>query len=334
MDPPLQHIQDFYAEIHRLMHIDESTPERVQEIYSDLEPLQNAFASFPFQWAPGLLEALNSETPPSVLEIKSFDLDILDLSRQWVVYLVIVERRREDGTIETRLYFGSTVAKDGSNSRIQIYLRIKSDNSREISMRVPKEVAAHLREGDWEISQVSIVGATEIPMNTNEAEDYAYNAIRALVISIEATLTINFWTFTSTTMGSVTSQGVWAVSELPYTGLNTHSAFGDMSAVKSSFQLVNTQDLTEAQRESKNAKQQVANMSKEAIDARNARQRVENMSKEAIEARNAGRRDKRKKMSAEALERINAERRAENTSKEAIEARNAGRRDKRKKMSA
>ena len=73
-------------------------------VFPDENAMKKIMAMSPISFGPGLLETLQSATPPTIGYFKTLPLTLsLPLSQLWAIYLVVLEKDRE----RARVYIGS-----------------------------------------------------------------------------------------------------------------------------------------------------------------------------------------------------------------------------------
>ncbi len=202
--PDIEDHDDLSSCIHFLMHTDASTPRRIKRMFRDVNSIRDPINKYGLQWGAGLIDSIKSSTPPSVETIKSWGIPNLNLDEVWVVYIILVEKTDEHGNTLTFIYIGSTVAKIGSTSRLNKYQKIIPSDLSTVDDSVSRRILAKLKEG-FTITHILPVCATTIPIYWDVR---GKNQMKAIIISVEAILTILFWTLDSSTAGSVTGLGL------------------------------------------------------------------------------------------------------------------------------
>jgi hypothetical protein len=90
--------------------------------FPDQDAMQSAMESAGFEWAPGLLECMQSSTPPTVSYFKDLPMH----GSTWAVYVLVLEIDNE----RARVYISSgTKADRGVKTRMQRYDRRIEDET-------------------------------------------------------------------------------------------------------------------------------------------------------------------------------------------------------------
>ncbi|KAK5738549.1 carbamoyl-phosphate synthase (glutamine-hydrolyzing) cpa2 [Elasticomyces elasticus] len=156
-------------------------------------------------FAPGLLEAVQSATPPSVHWFKSLPTNH---SKRWAVYALVLEKR---GSV-TMIYIGS-----GTNSNSGVKGRWAE---------LPQYVADALRDG-YTIAHKGTLAWCPIPTAANIPR------LRLLFLAMETAFAALFWAFKSRKVDHhLASCCPWTLSAFTYSGLCSHSPLMESAAGK------------------------------------------------------------------------------------------------------
>ena len=173
------------------------------KVFSSRVILEQLLTSSSLTFAPGLLDALQAATPPTVAYFKSLPTHC---KKQWAVYLLVLEKPKSRPSI----YIGSGTALRGAQVRLAQY-----DTRDEL----PTRVFGALKDG-YTIVHKGILCSMPIPSAA------LMPVTRTLMILLEATFTFAFWAMYAKTdyaygMAHMCS---WSLESLEYDGLCTHSA--------------------------------------------------------------------------------------------------------------
>ena len=159
-------------------------------------------------FAPGLLEVLQSATPPDVAYFKSLPTKH---TKYWAIYLLVLERTH----CRPRIYIGS-----GTSTAHGVFTRLRNyDHGTILPMGVKESKAA-----GYTITQKGLLCWTPIPSAS------LVPAIRVLVCALEATFTFAFWALRAKTEYGYGLAHIclWDRKLLPYDGLCTHTALREL----------------------------------------------------------------------------------------------------------
>lgn len=157
------------------------------------------------EFAPGLLECLQSGSPPTVAWFKSLPGNC---GKRWAVYCLLLEKPGE----EPKIYIGSgTDKKDGLQIRFHQY-----DNGK----CLPRFIEQALKEG-YTIVHKGCLCSAPIPLAPPRFQ------YRILVIALECTFTWAFWAMRSRKWLGMHSLCRWPVASLEYGGCCSHSALSE-----------------------------------------------------------------------------------------------------------
>ncbi|TKX20438.1 C2H2 type zinc finger domain-containing protein 10 [Elsinoe australis] len=176
-------------------------------LFPDKDALSALYAEPSLEFAPGLLEALQSDTPPPLSWFENLPSSCP--KNKWGWYVVPM---RKDGC-EPRAYWGSGTKTDGGvGNRMKVYAEEKG--------LLPQRVRESLDEG-YEITHIGLLGTVDIPGPALAP------ALEVFCLGVEAVFTWLFWGLWSKTTGYGAGTGacLWPVDTLEYGGLCTHSAF-------------------------------------------------------------------------------------------------------------
>ncbi|CAO2656863.1 Nn.00g056660.m01.CDS01 [Neocucurbitaria sp. VM-36] len=175
--------------------------------FTSMEDVETIASTASINFAPGLFEALHSDSPPGIQFFKS--LPTVD-GLVWAVYVLILEKPG----YPPRIYIGvATNAKSGVSARFKHY---------DEGEYLPRYVKSSLAEGFTIVTKrvicwVPIPTPAMVPIN------------RLLFYSLEATFTCLFWAMKCSLekdfgMGHICP---WDRATLEYSGLCSHSSLND-----------------------------------------------------------------------------------------------------------
>lgn len=175
--------------------------------FSTLPDLEVTAAAVSLDFCDGLLEVLQSTTPPSNQFVKSLPTD--DTSKRWGIYVILMEKPN----CRPKLYIGSgTSSSGGVRSRLKQY---------DDGFLIPRYVQKAL-DDDYEITHKGLL--CWIPKPSASLAPVS----RLLFLALEATFTYMFWTLKAKNgdygMGSLC---LWDRRNLPYDGLCSHCSLNE-----------------------------------------------------------------------------------------------------------
>lgn len=184
-------------------------------LFETLLDVEKLLASASVAFSPGLLDAVQLSTPPTVAFFKKLPVAV---RKQWGVYLVVLEKSGHP----SQIYIGSgTCARTGVIFRLQCYDR--EDN-------LPDKVQKALSAG-WKIKHKGLLCSIPIPFSGRQP------VLRGLFLALEATFTYVFWAYKNKekAYGRSFSLCPWQPRDLEYGGLCGHNALkegivGDITA--------------------------------------------------------------------------------------------------------
>ncbi|TKA63192.1 hypothetical protein B0A55_10202 [Friedmanniomyces simplex] len=181
----------------------------LQVIFSERYLLEIASAAS-LAFAPGLLDAVQSATPPSVEWFKRLPSNA---SRCWAVYALVLEKL----DAVTMIYIGSGTNARGLSQRWGVYDRLSWT-------QLPRHVTTALRDG-YTITHKGTLCWAPIPSADNLPR------FRLLFLALETAFACLFWAFKSRRSSHhLLSCCPWALSSFTYAGLCSHSALEDATA--------------------------------------------------------------------------------------------------------
>lgn len=202
--------------------------------FQTFDVLQEVFLSSGLYFAPGLLDALQSSSPPLLGFFKNLPTTTRDL---WGVYLLVLEKPG----LRPRLYIGSgtSILSHGLACRMKQY---------EDGFLLPKFVSSSIDEG-FEITYKGVLCWMEIPAPA------LVPVRRLLVFLLEATLAYAFWTMKAKKgdygMGHLCK---WDRGTLPYDGLCSHCALNE--GIRGEFEM-SAEDLETVAEEKKKKQKEI-----------------------------------------------------------------------------
>jgi len=154
-------------------------------------------------FAPGLLDVLQSPTPPTIAYFKTLPLHTVSI---WAVYLLVLEKAH----CRPKIYIGSgTDSQKGVASRLRQYPHGKN---------LPQHITLALNDG-YRLSHKGLLCWSPIPALP---KCYAH---RTLFLVLETVFTIVFWALLSRTKDYCFPQLCpWPRDVLEYDGCCTHAA--------------------------------------------------------------------------------------------------------------
>ncbi len=193
--------------------------------FTSQDAMQSVMHSAGFEWAPGLLECLQSDTPPTIDWFKTLPMHY----STWGVYVLVLEKDGES----PRLYTSSGTSADiGVRKRMDVYdlrmelLRLQLvDNSIEDkpNSKIPRFVEDSLAEG-FIITSKGLLGWTPIP---RPSEVWS---LRCFVLVLEATFSMAFWTMKSRKDYRMPHLSPWLLEAFTYEGLCSHFSINESIA--------------------------------------------------------------------------------------------------------
>lgn len=183
------------------------TPKRfVHPMHFDYVPdeatLLNLLSSISgLSFAPGLLDVLQSDDPPSIDFFMSLPTQWYKV---WGIYMLVLVKPGH----QPRIYVGS-----GTNSLSGVSSRLKNYDNHQI---LPRWVDYSLKNG-FIIAHKGLLCWAPIPMSNKPRT-------RALFLGLEAAFSYAFWCFYSHALGlDLLDLCQWDPASLPYSGLSSHS---------------------------------------------------------------------------------------------------------------
>ena len=154
-----------------------------------------------FTFAPGLLQMLQSKTPPSLADLKTLPLHLGDV---WGVYLHVLEKPG----CRPRICIGSATAKvNGWLARFRQYT-VYFDP-------LPRYYKLYLSKG-YKRTHSGLLCWAPNPRASKRI------LLRTLFMLLEAAFTMGFWSIISIKDYSMPNLCFWKVEDLDYGGLNSH----------------------------------------------------------------------------------------------------------------
>lgn len=185
-----------------------NTPAALKNARFDLvlptqEVVQQTLLQSGFTFAPGLLQVLQSQTPPTIAYFKG--LSSPPTVKIWAVYFLVLERPQH----RPKTYIGSsTETAYGVSTRFYQY-----NNGRNI----PKYVQCALDDG-YTISHKGLLGWIPIPPIA------VVTRARFLIILVEAALSFHLWAMTSRDKSyGMPPTCPWPLDTIEYDGCCSHS---------------------------------------------------------------------------------------------------------------
>lgn len=149
-------------------------------LFPDFEALQKAFKEASFTFAPGLLDAVQSDTPPTLAFFQSLPTETRRNGRDsWDVYALVLSK---DGH-RSKLYIGS-----GTNTQGGLFKRF---NDYESDSSLKSEWIQKALDDGFTITSKGLLGWCKQPI-----ELHAY-VVHDLNLLLEALFTFVFWAFRS-----------------------------------------------------------------------------------------------------------------------------------------
>lgn len=165
------------------------------------EYMQNAALTF----APGLLDAVESATPPSLAFFKSLPLFT---GFCWAVYAIVFEKPG----YPPKVYVGKSTNHHGANTRMRDY---------DLKMRLPWYIKAAFDEG-YVITHKGFLCYKRNPTPSQ------YAIVEPVILALEATFAFFFWAMRARTKDYAMSHARgWDLDAFQYEGLCSHSPLGE-----------------------------------------------------------------------------------------------------------
>ncbi|KAJ4344684.1 uncharacterized protein N0V89_012428 [Didymosphaeria variabile] len=171
-------------------------------MFPDFESIYNKILQTELRLSPGLVEALQAESPPSHSQILSFHLDDFDGRNEFCVYMQVFQRDEE---YILTIYCGSSTHIRGGSKRLLQYDSFLEDGTYASSM--PKLIPQLAKDG-WKRSAALVIAAIPIPDSNH---DISYS--KGLILLLETLFTTAFWFHCANTNGSITTFSLWDRSE-------------------------------------------------------------------------------------------------------------------------
>lgn len=211
------------------------TTRLINELLHSQDAFQEVFISLGLVFAPGLLEALQSSTPPTIAFFRSLPKHT-DVGPCWAVYLILLGKL---GCLP-KIYVGlSTNELQGVSARMSDY---------ECGNSLPKWVKAALDDG-FNITRKGLLCWCPMP-----AFDVLLSPLRALFLVLEATFTLMLWAMHSRTSDYFSpALCPWPKADLDYDGCCSHVSLSD--PVSGSHRMRDNPDLQRERREANIAMQ-------------------------------------------------------------------------------
>ncbi|CAM1503754.1 Fc.00g013450.m01.CDS01 [Cosmosporella sp. VM-42] len=173
--------------------------------------MEQLFSTTHLSFAPGLLDVLRAQHPPTINWFKSLPTDCKNV---WGVYLLVLEKT----DCQPRIYIGTGTASVGG-----LYKRL---NSYDRDQLIPQHVTKSLQDG-YTIMHKGVICSAPIPSTT------LVPISRLLFLILESTFTFLFWAIHSPRndgfgMSSMKYMCLWPTHTLPYAGLCSHVALWEL----------------------------------------------------------------------------------------------------------
>lgn len=178
---------------------------KYEVVFPTMAAIAALFTSTGITFAPGLLDVVQSATPPSINFFKSLPTTLLGV---WAVYLLVLEK---DGCMPA-IYIGSGTALGRSVlGRLQTY-------NNEDANSIPRYVRQALQDG-FKITHKGLLCWVPIPEAGN-----IFHA-RVVILALESVLSVLLWAMKSKTkLYGMPLLCPWPLEELGYNGLCSHNA--------------------------------------------------------------------------------------------------------------
>ncbi|KAJ8108984.1 hypothetical protein OPT61_g7790 [Boeremia exigua] len=191
------------------------------QLFFAVNVVSDVAAAASLTFCPGLLEALNAKSPPSVSWFKSLPDDYRG---KWGVYVLVFEKHG----LLPHLYCGSaTDSDDGISSRWMLYDRHNIKLGAKID-RLPRGVFKAFQAG-YKIKHKGLLVTAPIPPAANVP------MVRLLFYALEATMSFCFWMMDTNKFFAYHVCCRWPLESFSYKGLCSHSALYD--SIKGRFDL-------------------------------------------------------------------------------------------------
>jgi hypothetical protein len=180
--------------------------------FTSLDVIQEFAIAASLSFAPGLLEALQASTPPTVAWFKSLPSDNRYAweSDNWAVYLIVLEKGGE----RTRIYIGS-----GTNSDTGLAFRWKQYDNKDA---LPSGLKKAFEDG-FKITHKGVLCWKAMP-----SPGKALLMYRLLFLCLECVFTYYFWAMRPGTYDDAMSYICpWTLSNLEYDGVCSHGSLVD-----------------------------------------------------------------------------------------------------------
>jgi len=170
-------------------------------VFPTLRKVKQLLMSSGIQFAPGLLDVVQSKTPPTIAFFKSLPCHIYKL---WAVYVLVLEK----AGCRPRVYIGSgTDTKSGVSKRITEH---KKGEKR------PVYVQAAIDEG-YKITHIGLICWAPYPSLATRVP------LRAIFLVLETVFALLFWAMKSRTKDYYMPRICpWAIASLEYDGCCSH----------------------------------------------------------------------------------------------------------------
>ena len=180
-------------------------------IFPDLNTVTDLLATLSLSFAPGLLEVLQSATPPTIAYFKT--LPDPYLADTWAVYVLVLEKNGR----RPKVYIGSGTDRNRSGVRARMRRYDKLDFN-----AMPEYVKRALDDG-FEITHKGLLCWISLPPIIMQP------LYRLPILALESTFSRAFWAmFVQTDFGyGMSDLCPWTRFGLAYDGLCTHSALGE-----------------------------------------------------------------------------------------------------------
>ena len=207
-------------------------------VFPTQQALEKLMLDTHFTFAPGLLDAVHSKTPPTISYFKNLPLHLVKL---WAVYLLVLEKPGH----RPKVYIGSgTQRKEGVYSRIRQYNRGK-----QFGRHVQRAI-----DNGYTVSHKGLLCWSPLP---TAAKRYR---LRVLFLLIETAFTLHFWTMVSRTGDyGMPHLCPWSLDAMEYDG-----SCGHFSLTEGSRDIY--EDLTNEQIEALEAERQLKHSRRDALN--------------------------------------------------------------------